>query len=229
MLHNTKEFYGHTLTAADGHIGHVHDLYFDDQTWAVRYLVADTGGWLTGRQVLLAPPALGKFSADGKVLPVHLTRKQIEQSPSIESHRPVSRQYEEEYYRYYGWPAYWDGSALGGFPIVTPTPEKLRQHANPARRDHHLRSTKDLTGYAIQATDGPIGSVRGFLVDDQTWTIRDLVVETGHWFSGKEIKITTRRIERISYEDSKVFVHLTKADLEHTAEDATAQAGTATP
>lgn len=228
MLHNTKDIYGHKLTASDGDIGHVQDIYFDDKTWAVRYIVADTGAWLTGRQVLLAPQAFGHLNPDGKILPVHLTRRQIEQSPSIEAHRPVSRQYEEEYYRYYGWPAYWDGSAMGGFPIITPTPEKLRQHEAQPRKDLHLRSAKSVTGYAIQATDGELGSVRSFLVDDQTWTIRDLVVETGHWYSGKEIKLTTRRVERISYVDSKVYVHLTKADLEHTPESAVAKAGTAT-
>ena len=114
MLRSVKQLYGDKLGALDGEIGHVKDFYFDDQSWAVRYLVADTGSWLSGRKVLISPHALGSFEQAGKVLRVNLTRKQIENSPPIESHKPVSRQYEEDYYRYYGWPYYWQGDGLWG-------------------------------------------------------------------------------------------------------------------
>src|SRR5471030_1010338 len=109
MLQNIKELYGHKLAASDGEIGHVKDFYFDDKTWVIRYLVADTGTWLTGRQVLLSPYAFGSFDQNEKMLRVNLTKRQIENSPTIDAHRPVSRQYEENYYRYYGWPTYWQG------------------------------------------------------------------------------------------------------------------------
>ena len=90
MLRSIKQLYRETLRASDGDIGHVKDFYFDDTNWAVRYVVADTGSWLSGRQVLLAPHAFGNLYQDGKVLLVNLTRKQIENSPSIETHKPVS-------------------------------------------------------------------------------------------------------------------------------------------
>ncbi len=230
MLQNIKELYGNKLAASDGDIGHVKDFYFDDKTWVIRYLVADTGSWLTGRLVLLSPHAFGRIDQDGKILLVNLTRKQIENSPSIESHRPVSRQYEEEYYLYYGWPAYWQGGGMwgmGSYPVIMPPlpPKNLRHHGHNQRDDIHLRSTTAVTGYYIQATDGAIGSVSGFLVDDRSWAIRELVVETGHWYSGKEILISPSKIERISYEDSKVFVNLTKADIQRTAENDIAKTG----
>ena len=101
MLRSIKELYRDKLGSSDGEIGHVKDFYFDDQSWAVRYVVADTGLWLTGRQVLLSPHAFGSFHQDGDCLLVNLTRAQIEKSPPIESHEPVSRHYENEYYRYY--------------------------------------------------------------------------------------------------------------------------------
>ena len=228
MLQDIKQLYGKKLGATDGDIGHVKDFYFDDNTWAIRYLVADTGSWLSGRQVLLTHHALGNHAfglsdADADVLRVGLTRKQIEDSPSIDSHRPVSRQYEAEYYRYYGWPAYWqEGGMLGaaGFPVVMPlvTPEKRPHHGHNQRDDIHLRSTKAVTGYHIHATDGPIGSVSSFMVDGKSWAICKLVVETGHWYAGKEILISPSMIDRISYEDSTVFVNLTKADIQQAAE-----------
>ena len=230
MLHNLKQIRGHKLAASDGTIGHVKDFYFDDKTWAIRYLVADTGSWLTGRQVLLSPYAFGPLDQDGKILKINLTKKQIENSPSIDAHRPVSRQYEENYYNYYGWPGYWQGDGLWGasdYPVFTPSPRSydLQSYDYPKWDDIHLRSVNKVTGYDIQATDGTLGSVSGFLVDQKKWVIRELAVETGHWYSGKEILLTPGKIERISYPESKVYVTLTKSDLERTEEKHLAHAG----
>lgn len=222
MLKNTKELYGTKLAASDGQIGHVMDFYFDDLIWVVRYLVVDTGSWLKGRLVLLSPHSLGKFDEFEKMLHVKLHKAQIEKSPSIEMHKPVSRQYEVEYYKYYGWPVYWNGGALwgfGGFPLVmSPSKDEVEASARyHHREDKHLQSTRAVTGYTIHATDGEIGVVSGFKVDDRSWAILQLAVETGHWYSGKEILIPTDEIERISYEDSKVFVRLTKASIQQAA------------
>ena len=222
MLKNTKELYGTKLAALDGPIGHVRDFYFDDLIWVIRYLVVDTGSWLKGRLVLLSPHSLGRFDEFEKTLHVKLHKTQIETSPSIEMHKPVSRQYEVEYYKYYGWPVYWNGGAMwgfGGFPLVMP-PSKDEVEASARyhhREDKHLQSTQAVTGYTIHATDGEIGVVSGFRVDDRSWAILQLAVETGHWYSGKEILIPTDEIDRISYEDSKVFVRLTKASIQQAA------------
>jgi uncharacterized protein YrrD len=229
MLQNTKQFQGSRLSATDGEIGHIKDFYFDDKTWVIRYLVVDTGSWLTGREVLLSPHAFGKWDAEAKILHVNLTRKQIEKSPSPDAHKPVSRQYEMEFYRYYGWPAYWEGTdvwGMGGFPVMMPPaiPSTEPRTAHHHREDKHLRSTHSVTGYHIQARDGSIGRVTGFLVDDRQWTVRDLVVETGHWYAGKEVLIPASRVERISYEESKVYVDFTEADIQRTAEDAVVHA-----
>lgn len=230
MLHDIKQLYGAKLAASDGELGHVNDFYFDDKTWVIRYLVADTGSWLTERLVLISPHAFGPWEQAAKTLHVRLHKKQIEDSPSIESHEPVSRQYEVDYYRYYGWPVYWDGGGmwgLGGFPTIIP-PSKdelaaLQQHHH--RDDKHLRSAHAVQGYGIQATDGEIGTVSSFMVDAKSWAIRDLVAETGHWYSGKEVLIAPGTVERISYEESKVYVNLTKAEIRHTAENHVATAG----
>src|SRR5271154_2367868 len=151
MLKSIKQLYGDKLGASDGDIGRVKDFYFDDQSWVVRYLVADTGTWLTSRQVLLSPHAFGSFQQTGRILMVNLTRKQIENSPSIEWHKPVSRRYEEEYHRYYGWPFYWLGDGLwgmSGFPILEspalPKPGEPTVVTKPEHEtaDAHLRSTQ---------------------------------------------------------------------------------------
>jgi len=224
MLQSIKQLYGNKLAAIDGDIGHVKDFYFDDENWVVRYLVADTGSWLTDRLVLLTPHAFGTLDLDDKTLHIKLLKKKIQDSPSIESHKPVSRQYEADYYTYYGWPTYWDGSAMwgiGGYPVVLPPSKKEMeiQKKYHHRDDKHLRSMQAVTGYHIQSVDGEIGHVNSFMVDDKNWAIHELVVETGHWYSGKEILIPTGKVKRISYEEAKVFVSLTKADIQQTAEN----------
>ena len=227
MLQSIKQLYGDKLGASDGEIGHVKDFYFDDQNWAVRYLVADTGSWLPGRLVLISPHAFGSLDQTGKVLRVNLTRKQIENSPSIESRKPVSRQYEEEYYRYYGWPFYWQGDGLwgmSGFPILelpsNPLPDEpaAANGAQPERADAHLRSTQAVNGYHLQASDGIIGHVCDFMMDARSWAIRQLVVKTGHRFYGKEVQLPTRTVDWISWDESKVFVNLTGEAVEKSPE-----------
>jgi len=222
MIRSIKPLYGDKLGASDGEIGHVKDFYFDDQSWAVRYLVADTGSWLTGRQVLISPHAVGSLYQPGKLVLVKLTRKQIEDSPLIETHKPMSQQYEAEYYQYYGWPNYWQGDGLWGttgFPMVVtpinPSTGKSASHVPPVKRaDAHLRSTLAVDGYHVKTADGLAGHVSDFMMDDKTWAIHELVVKTGHRLSGKEVRISVGKVARISYEDSTVYINLTSAALE---------------
>jgi uncharacterized protein YrrD len=219
MLRSIKQLYGDKLRAPDGDIGHIKDFYFDDQSWAIRYFVADTGDWLPGRKVLISPHVLTNFDLDGVFRNVNLTRKQIEASPSISSHMPVSRQFEEEYYRYYGWPNYWTGGGLwggAGFPLLQLTeegrPDEPAAELVPLSQkgDPHLRSCQAVSGYHIQTGEDAIGHVIDFIVDENSWAICHLVVETGHWYSGKEIAISPEQIERIVYAESKVFVNISK-------------------
>jgi len=223
MLRSIKQLYGEKLSAADGEVGHVKDFYFDDEYWAVRYVVVETGLWLPGRQVLISPHSFGNFYQNGDSLLVELSRKQIEKSPPVDAHKPVSRQYEEEFYRFYGLPNYWNGMELWGgasYPVAPP-PTLLRSAGHggsSGNKDSHLRSSRSVVGYHIQARDGPIGRVTDFMFDDKRWTIRHMVVETGHWFSGKEIVISPSDIERISYEESMVNVTVTEAAIRGAAE-----------
>jgi hypothetical protein len=227
MLQSIKQLYGEKLGASDGEIGRVKDFYFDDQNWAVRYLVADTGTWLASRQVLLSPHAIGRLYDAGKLLLANLTREQIEHGPSIETHKPVSRQFEENYYKYYGWPYYWQGDGLwgmSGFPILEtaaqPLPGRQAVATDPKREpaDAHLRSTQAVKGYHLQASDGITGHVGDFLVDNESWAIRELIIKTGNRFTGKEVRIPVSSVKQISYDESTVFVNLTKEAVEQSPE-----------
>jgi len=228
MLNSLKQLYGKPLGASDGDLGQMRDFYFDDQHWTVRYVVADTGKWLPGRQVLLSPHAFVDGPPTGKARHVNLTRKQIEDSPAIETHKPVSRQFEAEYHRYYGWPFYWEGDGLWGgmrgFPVLEVPPNFTASEPpaatgqKPEPDDPHLRSTQAVNGYQLQAADGIVGHVCDFLMDDKSWAIQQLVIKTGHRFTGKEVQIPVSQVERISYEESTVFVRLNKEAVEQSPE-----------
>jgi uncharacterized protein YwbE len=224
MLHSIHRHYGEKLRACDGDIGHVRDFYFDDQNWAVRYLVADTGRWLTGRLVLLSPQALGDLTLTGKALPVKLTREQIEESPSIDEHKPVYRQHEEEYHRYYGYPYYAQRSplwGLAGYPVLVPPPRSVDLERK--KIDSHLRSTRHVKGYKVEATDGAVGEVEDFLIDGARWLIRAIGIKSGHWNSGEYRTISVDVVSRISYDDSAVYLDAARTALIPPAEEGAGQ------
>ena len=220
-LRSTKQLYGDTLHALDGEIGHVKDFYFDDQKWVIRYVIVDAGSWLSGRLVLLAPHAFTHFERDGVSRPVNLTRQQIQDGPAINLHKPVSRRFEEQYYDYYQWSPYWYGGGMwgmGGYPVFLPLsqvipPSLSQKHASSPHGDPHLRSTLALVGYKIHTNEGEVGHVTDFIVHAESWAITHLIVETGHWYSGKEIAIAPKHVERINDEDSKVFMDVTRTAM----------------
>src|SRR5664279_5211850 len=130
MLSKANTLKGYKLDGIDGEIGKVKEFYFDDRHWTIRYLVADTGNWLTGRQVLISPHALTAADKEEQHIAVNLTKKQIEDSPSLESDKPVSRQFELSYYAYYGWPMYWGGPFMWGpYPYIVHERDNVKKHA----------------------------------------------------------------------------------------------------
>jgi len=220
MLYKAKALNGFKLDTLDGEIGKVEEFYFDDRYWTIRYLVADTGNWLTGKLVLISPYALKDVIKDGQCISINLTKKQIEDSPSLNSDMPVSQQFEQIYNKYYGWPVYWGGPYMwGAYPnIVRDREEWVRTSHSEKTWDSHLRSTHEVSGYNIQAEDGEIGHVEDFVVDDETWTIRYLIVNTRNWWPGNKVLISPQWIERVSWSESKVFVSLTRETIKQSPE-----------
>ena len=220
MLIKAKMIQGYRLESLNGEIGKAKEFYFDDLHWAIRYLVADTGNWLSGRQVLISPYSLVAVNVKEKHVEINLTKKQIEDSPSLNSDKPVSRQFEESYYGYYGMPMYWDGPYMwGAFPNIERDREKWREYNQGEKaRDPHLRSTNDVSGHNIQAADGEIGHVEDFIIDDETWAIRYLIIDTRNWWPGKKVIISTKWIEKVSWIESKVFVDVSRETIRQSPE-----------
>lgn len=220
MLINAKKINDFTFHCLDGEIGTVQDILFDDLRWTVRYLLVNTGTWLTGRQVLVSPRAITAIDEDSRCILINLTKKQIEDSPPLDSDRPVSLQFEEQYHGYYQWPPYWAGPFMWEPALSMAGSQEIRDAANKrkARDDHHLRSTANVGGHTLVAEDGEVGLVDDFIIDDKTWSIEYLVISAGHWWSGRKVLIAPRWIESINWLESKVFVRLSRAVIKESPE-----------
>ncbi len=223
MLKVANEIKGYDIVAMDGEIGSVKDIYFDDERWTVRYLVADTGGWISGRKVLISPLAVVAVDWSEHKVAVNLTRDQVHNAPSILEDMPVSRQYERRYLGYYRWPAYWRGlNAWGAWPTpVLPIdhpqadgPDSEEEEAD----DAHLRSVEEVTGYHIQATDDEIGHVEDFILDDESWEVRYLIVDTSNWWFGKKVLIAPSWVTTVEWPGQKIYVSLSRAQVKQTPE-----------
>jgi hypothetical protein len=211
MLWNASGIKGYAIVASDGRLGTVCDFLFDDTTWLVRWLVVDTGNWLSGRKVLLPTLVLGHLDPKQREFRVRLTKQQVKDSPDIDSDQPVSRQMETSVYDYYGWSPYWGtGFYMGGYGYMAagmvqpPSLGSRRREEDIARiqrndGDPHLRSIEAVIGYHIHANDGEIGHVEDFLVEDADWSIHYLVVDTKNWWTGKEVLISPRSARKIDW------------------------------
>lgn len=216
MLIKAKSLKGYKLDSKDGVIGKVKEFYFDDKHWAIRYLVADTGNWFMDNQVLISPYALVSVNKEEEQIGINLSKKQIENSPSLSSDKPVSQQFEVDYYGYYGYPIYWNGAGMWG--LLQDSKELKSTNEKEKSWDPHLRSTNVLSGYYIQANDGEIGHVVDFVIDDDTWAIRYLIIDTTNWLGGKKVLISTQWIDKISWNDSKVFINLSSEEIKQAPE-----------
>jgi hypothetical protein len=226
----------YTIHATDGNIGHVKDFYFDDDTWVIRYLVVEASNWLLSRKVLISPIAITAPNWSERELPVSITKEQVKNSPDFDTEKPVSRQYEADYLNYYGYPLYWGaaglwgdnidpGTLLTGLAALTAVGKvqtqdlpgdvvDSRETALKAYENSHLRSCKAVTGYRVEASDGDVGRISGMLIEEDTWTIRYLIIDTGSWWLGHQMLVAPKWIETIRWPEESVSVNMTRAAIQ---------------
>lgn len=201
MLRSVKELKGYKIRAKDGDIGHVKEFYFDDQKWSIRYLIVDIGNWLPGKCVHISPAGFyGEPDRENHAFPVIFTKEMVKTSPDVDTDKPVSRQKEIELALHYNWAAYWEQEIA-----------KLKSGGKEVKGGQHLRSTKEVAGYHIHAVGGEIGHVEDFIVDDDEWKIRYIVVDTRNWLPGRKVLIDPLWIKSINWEESMIDVDMKKS------------------
>ena len=232
MKRKIKSLIGYTLQATDGEIGKVKEFYFDDITWTIRYLIVETGSWLFGKKILLAPQALLTPNWEKHSFAVNLTMAQIKDSPEIDTDKPISRQHEMDLYGYYPWGNYYWGSGMGvgsmdiggmGMPYASSINQAAQKEADKSvadksDKDTHLRSTDEVNGYNIKATDGEIGDVEDFIINDITWAIDFMEVDTGDWFPGKKVLVSPKWIKDLNWKTSLVIVNASEDQVKNSPE-----------
>ncbi|MFP4015915.1 MAG: PRC-barrel domain-containing protein [Halanaerobiales bacterium] len=242
MIRNLDELIGYDVISSEGEdIGQIRDFYFDSNELVIRYAIVDTGGWLTGRKVLLSPDSFEKPDWDAEVFPVTLTKDEIEESPSIDEKKPVSRQMEVDLAEYYNWPPYWapipgnTTNAYGGTYPVRALPfesdpfkdedtekdkKEKEKEEDKACDDEtcYLRSVIEVQGYNIEALDGNIGHLETLLISDENWVIHYLVIDTRNWLPGKKVLVAPEWMRRISFTEQEVTVELHKDTIKSSPE-----------
>ena len=220
MLLSAKNLLGYKLGATDDELGGLRDLYFDGSEWVIRYFVAETRRWLPGRLVLISPSSILSADWANQRINTSLSKQQIKDSPTIDEDRPVSKQQETAVVGYYGWPAYW--MPTGGVvptAAVVPVPESEEEQQEKAEKyDANLRSVQEVTGYFLRATDGEIGNVIDFVIDDSEWTIRYLVVDTGKWLPDRQVLIVPQWITSVHWEKKECDVDVSQEQVRNAPE-----------
>ena len=226
MLRRLEEMLGADVVATDGSVGTLHDVLMDDETWTVRYVAVDTGLWL-GRVVLASPIAIEWPDWQGRKIPLALTRAEIENSPDLLSRPRFTRDEEREFAAYYGYPFYWGGPHLWGWAErpgamnATPPdgyipPSALEADATGIDAlTTSIYNGKDIRGYHIHALDGEIGHVDDFIIDEASWSVRYLQIDTSNWIGGKTVLLATPWVQRIDPADGKIHVEVTKERIEN--------------
>jgi hypothetical protein len=214
MKLNTNSLPGFSLSATDGEVGRIEEVYFDDRNWAIRYLVVKTGSWLSGRKVLISPQAFDRSRWNGETFPVNLTKKQILNSPDVDTEIPLSSKHTASINKYYLWQTFMDDGFYAPAHCDPPDLSEDAEMDNQSDDHFHLRSTRQTKGYHIYATDGEIGYVCDFIVSDEDWKMEYLVVVAKSIFGDQKILISVRDIREIKWASSNIYLDISVKAVE---------------
>jgi uncharacterized protein YrrD len=242
MTRTMKSILGSVVNGADGELGRVTDVYFDDRRWTVRYLVVAPTDIDRSTPFLLSPIAVTGVREDGAI-EASLSKEQAVKAPDVDEHQPVSRQMEQAFMDHYGWAYYWQGPELWGswaapIGLATPGPgarprgaldpdavtplggTELEGSSTEAanEQDSTLRSASEVGGYRVQAIDDEIGHVQDLLVHEQSWQIHCVVVDTRNWWFGKKVTVPARQFNRIDWSERKILVEATREQVKASSE-----------
>jgi uncharacterized protein YrrD len=226
VLYRMERLIGLSIRASDGVLGKLRDVYFDQHRWTARYFVVDTGSWLEERRVLISPICVDNIDWDKRSVMVRLTRQQVKGSPPIDTDQPISRQQESDLLGYYGYPSYWGGPLMWG-TTAYPYPLGMRMvvpavgipvEPTDASIDSHLRSTREVRSYHLQTTNTSIGYVDDFLIDDESWAMRYIVVDTREWCPNKHVVISPQWIARVNWAERLITVDITRDTIQRAPE-----------
>lgn len=225
MLIRAKELKTFTIDATDGEIGQVLDFYFDEDRWTVRYIVVDSGAWFSASTLLVSPAAIFSIDSPGRYINTSLSRLEVKNSPTFDRRLPLLRHSEIAYHDYFHYAYYWAGPNLWGSAA---NPSEIRNVAAAqggitasfahATEHTHVHSAESVNGFQIAAVDSDVGYIKDFLLDDETWAIRYLIIDTGNWWPGKQIMLAPQWATEVRWAERRVYVDLALEDIKNSPE-----------
>lgn len=225
MKRTIKELSGFIISAKDGTKGTVKDFLFDEESWTIRYMVADLGKFLPGRKVLIPRVFLNKTDWKTGEFSVELTKKQIEECPALDEHMPVSREYETMLHDHYGINYYWPlayTAPVGNLAVDSPPvprEQEPREVIKEEDTNSKLRSFKEVKGYQLECSDKKKGNLKNFIVDDESWQIVYMIVDIGHWYTrSKKVMLAVNWASKINYAQRVISIDLESSELENAPE-----------
>lgn len=208
-------------------LGEIHDIYFEDGDWQVRYAIIESGDWLLGERVIIAMEALGKPNWEDKRIVADVSREDIESRPKIDFAKPVSRERLSELHQHYQWAPIMPSSAPPGSPIVGPYPilpptadisERRKLLDQAEEGEGSLRSAQEVAGYEVECENDCIGSVEDFFIEEDGWIIRYLLIDIRRWIKERRVIVSPEWVSEIDWLGEEIEVDLTKNQIENSPE-----------
>ena len=214
MLIKANSLKGFKLKCTDGEIGEVKAFVFDEKYWTIRYIVAETGSWLMDRQVLISPYSLVSIDKQAQQIITTLSVKQIEDSPPLYKNVPITRQFESTYNNHYTLPTYWNGPYMwGANPAIFQNSTAYKEALGEKNLEAGLHSTNEVEGQKISAPDNDFGHVVDFIIDEEFWAIRYLIIDTISWWPSPHVLIAPLWIDHIDLANFKIYVKATSETI----------------
>jgi len=215
MLRRSGELQWSQVISLDGEIGKVRDVCFDEASWMVRYLIVDTGGWLSGRKVPIDPRSVELIDRNLHTVWVSLSRAQIESSPRIDIGELGAREHEMQLNRHYGYGSCWTHSMPWGNGQVSPARRSAAEALEIDAPSACLRGARQMLDFTLITVDGHVGLIKDFFFDDETWALRYLIVQTGSWLLGRRVLVSADRVRRVDWSAESVEVNQTRKQIEY--------------
>ena len=201
MLRSIRELFGYTVREVDGEIGLVRDFLVDNREWNVTYLEIDLTQWFPGKKVIVPPSRIGQPDGKKFEVPLLLSKAQVVNSPAIKLDETVCRLHEEELALHFGWDPC----------IISTDSKKVEDHS-------HLQSSRELMGYHLHATDGRIGHIEDFILDDEDWILRYAVVDTRDWLPGRRVLMPLPWITTVIWKENSVLIDHSRENVKNSPE-----------
>lgn len=222
---DTQDLKNYTIQASDGDIGSVSEFYFDEEHFYLRYLVVNTENFLFRNLVLVSPISFTNINFEEKIIKLKITKKELEDSPGLDSVDVISRKYEKDYNNHFAWPYYWSAensaSAIGPYGMpwgyynqLGRAPRRTGEVNSDLVRntdDSNLRSSREVRSYSVKGIGNEeFGHIQGFILDPNTLALKFVIIDTIHFLPSKHVLLRPEWIEEISWESKTVEFSFSK-------------------